>query len=244
MIVLGGRGGSGKSFFTTKGAGPIDESKFIVIDSDKFKSQLPEYKGWNAALLHDECDTLVELAQQRAQKYGLNVLHDATIKNEEGVAMRVADYKGKGYRIEGHYMFCPPEEAAKRATGRFVSGGQKAAAAGKQGELGRFVPPEVVLGNRANERNFDKLTKAFDDWSVYDNSVMGGAPKFVANKKGDKVAPGTSPQAAGQTGSTGKPASQTGSQGKAADRRYAIGDWIIRITSTTGRGGHGQRLSR
>ena len=53
LTVLGGRGGSGKSWLTGKD-GPIDASKSMVIDTDEVKSKLPEYEGWNAAQLHEE----------------------------------------------------------------------------------------------------------------------------------------------------------------------------------------------
>jgi hypothetical protein len=43
---------------------------------------------------------------------------------------------------------------------------------------GRFVPPEVILGNVDNEKNFDTLIPKFRHWSVFDNS--GTSAQFVA----------------------------------------------------------------
>jgi hypothetical protein len=82
---------------------------------------------------------------------------------------RVADYKGAGYRVEGHFMRVTPETSAKRALERFVRGG----------DTGRFVPPELLLGHNATA-NFDKAKGAMDAWEMYDNE--GKAPKLVAHR--------------------------------------------------------------
>ena len=62
---------------------------------------------------------------------------------------------------------------AKRAIGRFLNGGEK----------GRFVPPEVVMGNTKNEENFDKIKGKVDAWSFHDNSGdKESGPKLIASK--------------------------------------------------------------
>src|SRR5262249_18534158 len=77
MIMLGGRGGSGKSWITKEG--PAKGFNGIVVDADYFKSKLPEYQGWNAGQLHEESDRLVSMAQDMAMELGLNIVHDATM---------------------------------------------------------------------------------------------------------------------------------------------------------------------
>jgi uncharacterized protein len=170
MTLLGGRGGSGKSWLTKKG--PVDAAHAMVIDSDEFKQNLPGYEGWNAYYFHEECDALIDMARDMATKLGLNVVHDGTLKSPSGATQLVGHYKDQGYDIEGHYMFCPPDVATGRAMQRY----------GRGGETGRFVPPEVILENRLNERNFDMLKSQFKNWSVYDNTVeqKGVEPKLVA----------------------------------------------------------------
>jgi len=171
VVVLGGRGGSGKSWLTdTEKGGPVDKSKFILIDADHFKGELPEYQGWNAAQLHEESDLLVRRAEDRARNLGLNIVHDATLKSAKSINERVDRYAKDGYDIHGHYMHLSPEMATERATKRFARGQEKT---GK----GRFVPPEIILGNTDNEKNFDALIPLFKEWSVFDNS--GDAPRFV-----------------------------------------------------------------
>lgn len=160
FVILGGRGGSGKSQLTREG-GPVDARKFIVFDNDKIKEQIPEYKGWNAAMVHEEATHVFERAEALAREKGLNVVHDATMKTMKNSVAFAKAYKDAGYRVEGYYMFLPPHEAAKRAVERFV-------------RAGRYVPPSYVLGSRSNEETFDALKPQFDKWGLYDNNVPSG----------------------------------------------------------------------
>ena len=168
VTFLGGRGGSGKSWITKKGAGPADDTKAITLNSDDVQEHLPEYKGWNAAHTHDEAAEIVEAIESACIAGGLNTILDATMRSEGGVSKKLAKFKEAGYDVHGYYMFLPPEKAAKRALERFERGGEK----------GRYVPPEYTLGSTTNEKNFDKLTPHFKQWGVYKNT--GKAPEKVA----------------------------------------------------------------
>lgn len=175
LYVLGGRGGSGKSFITSAG-GPVNKSKALLLDADHIKGQLPEYKGWNAGQLHEESSYILELADKRATALRLNTIHDATMKSEATAATRIVNYKLTGYDVEGYYVFAPPAVAAQRSIERFVRGMEKD---GK----GRYVPPSIILGNVRNEANFDKLKGGFKKWQVWDNS--GTRPKLFAEGEND-----------------------------------------------------------
>jgi len=175
MTILGGRGGSGKSWLTGKD-GPIDASKTLVIDADYFKSQLPEYEGWNAAQLHEESDYLVQQAAQMAIAFGIHVVFDATLKSSKSAAGRIAQFETAGHDIHAFYMYASPETATERAMGRFVRGGEK----------GRFVPPEVIMGNVDNEKNFDAIIPICKRWAVYDNN-SGDKPRRVAGENDERV---------------------------------------------------------
>lgn len=164
FIILGGRGGSGKSWFRNN---IYDPSKTIVLDSDEIKEKLPEYEGWNAYEVHEESGEIFDLITDQAQRMGLNITHDATMKTPRKAVQLVRRFKGADYRIEVHYMFLPRQEAAKRAIARFL---------GKDGrKAGRYVPIEVVLGNTSNEISFDRVKELVDCWSFWDNNVL--APK-------------------------------------------------------------------
>lgn len=166
MKMLGGRGGSGKSWITDKG--PLAGDASIVLDADHVKSLLPGYEGWKASAFHEESSDVLKMIDQRALDLGVNVILDATMKSEATVAMRMALYESHGYEVEGYYMHLPPEQAATRAMARYAKGGKFD---------GRFVPPEIILGNVNNEKNFDKLSSGFRKWAVYENT--GKEPKLV-----------------------------------------------------------------
>lgn len=172
FIVLGGRGGSGKSAFTNGKINEFNAKKFIKLDSDEIKAHLPEYKGWNANQVHQESSDIFNRISQVATGMGLNVLHDATMKSGK-IAGTVQQLKALGYRVEGHYMFVPPQVSAQRALGRYLGKGPSA--------RGRLVPVDVILQNTHNERNFEALKPAFDKWSAYDN--RGSSPQLIGRKE-------------------------------------------------------------
>ena len=170
LTMLGGRGGSGKSWLTNQEkGGPVDGSKALLLDSDHIKGRLPGYEGWNAAMFHEESTDILNMADDRAIALGIHAIHDATLKSEITPALRMSLYVAAGYEVEGYYMYLSPQDATTRALKRFSKGGTF---------TGRFVPPEVVLANTDNEKNFDKLSANMRKWAVYDNS--GTAPKLVS----------------------------------------------------------------
>ena len=186
LIMLGGRGGSGKSWITQHGPlkgkaidpdHPVPEGMkngAIVIDADFIKSKLPGYEGWNASNLHEESSDVIAMVDEMALSLGVNVIHDATLKSYDSSALRMANYDGSGYEVEGYYMYAAPETAATRAMHRYSKGGKF---------TGRFVPPEVILANVNNEKNFDRLSSGFRKWAVYDNNeenTTGSGPRLVS----------------------------------------------------------------
>lgn len=178
-IILGGRGGSGKSAFTDGTLKEFDASKFLKLDSDAIKEMLkPPYEGWNAYSVHEESAHIFDAITYMAHQKGLNIIHDSTLRSD-GVGSTIAQMKSSGYRVEGHYMFLPRQVAAKRAVDRFLRKGQA--------ERGRLVPPEVVLQNTSNEKNFERLSKYFDSWSAYDNQGAKGSTPTLITRGGTSL---------------------------------------------------------
>lgn len=173
FTILGGRGGSGKSWFKGK---VYDADKAIVLDADEIKGMLPEYEGWNAAQVHEESSDILKSMLDACRQLGLNVVLDGTLNTSKSAIDKVKAFKGDGYRIEAHYMHLPRQEAAKRAVSRFL------------GKTNRYVPVDVVLSNQKNEANFDEVRKHADKWSFRDNNVPAGEePKLISqgeNKSG------------------------------------------------------------
>lgn len=166
FTVLGGRCGSGKSWF----AGQVyDPEKAIVLDADHIKGLLPEYEGWNAFSVHAESGDIFDKVTDMAAEMGLNVVHDATLKTTFAAVEKVKKFKDAGYRVEAHYMHLPRQEAAKRAVSRFL------------GKTQRYVPVDVVLSNTTNEASFDAVRKLADKWSFRDNNVpQGSEPVLIS----------------------------------------------------------------
>jgi len=174
LHLLGGRGGSGKSWFTgPKGTIPKGP---LYLNNDDFKAMLPEFKGWNAPNVHEESSEIGEQAERFARDRGLNVTIDGTMKSEATLRRRAEQFKAAGYRIEGHYMYTSPAKAAQRALERFVRGMER------NGQ-GRFVAPEYSLGSTTNEKSFDNVRPLMDTWEIYDNNVDGREPKFHSRSK-------------------------------------------------------------
>ncbi len=168
FIMLGGRGGSGKSWFEGK---VYDPAKVIKLDADEIKGMLPEYEGWNAAQIHEESSDILEKVLVEAKKNGLNVVLDATMKTEKSALKKIDYFKDAGYSVEAHYMHLPRIGAAERAVMRFM------------GKTKRYVPVDVVLANTTNEATFDKVRQLADTWSFRDNDVsMGQEPILISNQ--------------------------------------------------------------
>lgn len=176
FIILGGRGGSGKSAFTNGKLKEFDPDTFIVLDSDEIKKSLvPPYEGWNAAQVHAESSYIFEVITKLMKNKGLNFIHDSTLKTKK-VECDIMDMKESGYRIEGHYMHVPRHVSANRAVKRYLGKGPN--------ERKRLVPIEVILDNTENEKNFDSMKKHFNKWSAWDNQVQKGElPKLISRSK-------------------------------------------------------------
>jgi predicted kinase len=176
MIMLGGRGGSGKSWFKNN---VYDPNKYVILDADAIKEELPEYKGWNAYQVHEESSDILEQMIAYCKRERLNVVIDMTMKTPKSAYERLALFKEKGYRTEAHYMHLPPQEAAKRAINRYRNGEKE------NDYKGRFVPPETILKMRQNEETFDQIKGLVDDWSFRD-STNGFPPTLISRKSGGK----------------------------------------------------------
>ena len=184
LYILGGRGGSGKGWYTDGERGGTLASmkgKAIYINNDDVKEMLPEYKGWNAGPLHEEASDIAEEVERFARENGLNVIVDATLKSEGSLEKRMKEYKAAGYKISGHYMYASPATAAQRALERFVGGNDE------NGEGGRFVPPEYTLvESTTNENTFDNFRDQMDHWEIYDNMKDDWPkPPRLHSRKGD-----------------------------------------------------------
>lgn len=190
LIILGGRGGSGKSLFTKKdketgklvlGDDGYDKDKYLVVDPDSYKERLPEYKslvdkkdpraGLNAWEVHEESSFMKKAMLKWAKDKGINIVLDGTLANYGSTAKTIAEFKKAGYDVEGAYMRLPREKSAVRGVNRGMN----------IAEGGRWVPSELMLAMTDNEENFIKMIPEFTKWSIYDNDVpLGTRAKMIA----------------------------------------------------------------
>ncbi len=175
-VVLGGRGGAGKSYFTSKD-GPLGDyvNHAIYINADDLQEKLPGYEGWNAALYHEEASHIADLLEQRCRTSGLNVIHDATMRTWISSAARIAAYQRRGYAVKSYFVDCKPETSVDRAVRRFMS-------------TGRYVSPTYLMGSTSNLESFKKLRDFCDDWQEYTSEGVP-KPKLVESKANPAGAP-------------------------------------------------------
>lgn len=176
FTIFGGRAGSGKGALSKtkadKGLNVVDETKTIILDSDAIKALLPGYQGWNAFLYHEESSYVMKRIMKIARRLKLNVVVDGTMSKMGTITRNISDFKAVGYEVDGYYMFVPPQESARRAILRWRT---------KKGNYkGRYVPTEIALGMIENEAVWDAVQHEFRKWRFYDNQVIGGTPKLMA----------------------------------------------------------------
>lgn len=175
FIMLGGRGGSGKSKFNGL---VYDKNNYIVLDADAIKEKLPEYTGFNAFEVHEESSHILKEAIATAQELGLNVVLDGTMKSLNSSEKHLKGFKDAGYNIEMYYMHLPREISTQRALGRFM----KTKDVREKGQIGRYVPLDVLLSMKDNEKNFDNLKHYASKWAFYSNKdiLPNEKPKLIA----------------------------------------------------------------
>lgn len=178
FIMLGGRGGSGKSNFDSsrnKEYGVYSSKSSVVIDPDAIKEMLPEYNPSKAHLTHEESSHIADRIRSTARKMGLNVVMDVTMRSD--LSRTMDSFKKKGYRTEAHFMHRAPEYALEGAVRRWNAESvvknplNKTA---KKFDKGRLVPYYIVEGNVNNEKNFDRIAAKTDHWSVVSNRAKEG----------------------------------------------------------------------
>jgi len=195
-VMSGGLGGAGKTSVLREHAG-IDPGQYFTINPDDVKEEMarrglvPEVPGHpdlspmeRAALVHAESRRIAELMADMAYRDRRNVIWDITMGSPEEISTRVNAMRANGYRdISGVFVDIPVEVSVERALGRYRQGADELRAGSGLG--GRFVPPDVIRsyltphGTTMNKDAFLGMRSMFDDWSMFDNSVWGRAPRLV-----------------------------------------------------------------
>ncbi len=166
VIMLGGRGGAGKSQFEGM---VYTKDKYLLLNSDEFKKMLPEYKGFNANEVHRESGDLLAMAEKLAVANGYNIVIDATMSGKKSTKEKMEMFKNAGYQIDMYFMHLPCKISTMRGIKRFVSKPN-----------GRYVPFSVLTDMTECEQNFYDLLPYATNWAFFTN--LGGyktGPKFI-----------------------------------------------------------------
>lgn len=190
LVMLGGRAGAGKSWFTNKEKnGLYNPDEFIVLDADVIKGgvkdekgnelcpPLPEYEKWNAGTVHEESSDINKKLIDMAMKMGLNVIIDGTMNDPQKAVKQVQDFKKAGYFTSCDYMFTPMQESMKRACGRFKTR--------KNDYSGHFVPLGIMTKMTQNEDAFEAVKNIVDRYSFRDNFNQTNGMATLICQKGD-----------------------------------------------------------
>ncbi len=174
VIMLGGRGGAGKSQFEGM---VYTQDEYLLLNSDEFKKLLPEYKGYNANEVHRESGDLLAMAEKLAVAHRYHVVIDATMSGRKSTQAKIEMFQKAGYQIDMYFMHLPCKISTMRGIKRFVSKPN-----------GRYVPFVVLTDMTACEQNFYDLLPYATNWAFFTN--LGGyktGPKFIDGNKNPLV---------------------------------------------------------
>jgi predicted ABC-type ATPase len=171
-IVVVGLPGSGK---TTVEAYVLKQLKIecTAASADDVQSRLPEYRGWNADLLHLESRDVVEdslLPRAIAERH--NLLIEGTGRDPARAIVIVDSLSHAGYDVHLIRTNLPAAKAAYRAWHRFRRGAFQLKLA--ESDSGRFISPRFIatfFGTRPAE-TYQKLKShpAVIHWVTFDTS--------------------------------------------------------------------------
>lgn len=181
LVLYAGAGGSGKTtalgqYLPGEGDAKAKAGRFITINADDVKDKLPEYTGYNAALVHEESAHIAEnLALKAAMRANRNVLFDGTGKTAAKYLDIARDARALGYDVHLMYSSVESLTSTQRAVSRFL----------KMVERGdpkpRYVDPSYLL--RVVDAKPDKTYTTMKASGLIDRAVKvdnnGTAPRLV-----------------------------------------------------------------
>ena len=207
LVVLAGRGGSGKSAFGYADDGSTGSFHLgfysrsaVLLDPDQIKKDLyaqsvksgaypkdkafdPEKSG--AGYWHEESSHVTKVIQNRmlemaSRGYRADVVFDLTLASNKGTLM--GRFRDAGFQTTLANMNIPPQNSAEQAVARFLKGG-------RDGAGGRLVPVGVIAKSKNNEANFDEMITMRSDkgfpvvgsWHIYTMREFGKPPALVAS---------------------------------------------------------------
>lgn len=167
-VLMGGAPGSGKSTFLKKNAPFLTSDLIWKIDADEVRSQLPEYKGWNAPATHEEARDIVDqLLTTYDEPCKHDILYDGTMSNAKKYIPLIRKLKQQGYKVFIAYMEVPKEVSIERALSRYQNNN------GSTTEYGRYVPMHVIDDFfRTGAEGYENIKNAVDGYIKMDSQTQ------------------------------------------------------------------------
>jgi predicted ABC-type ATPase len=182
---MGGSPASGKSTFLKKYRPYLLEEEILKVDADEIRSQLPEYKGFNATQTHLETKDIVNLLLSD-RNIGIpcrfDLIYDGTMNNTKSYLPLIALLKSLGYRIYVVYIDNVPKDVIeRRALERYK-------------RSGRFVPLEVIDDFFTKGKSaLNEIKKEVDGYMIVDGSdsnyhvIEKGGMQLPKNRRYSKI---------------------------------------------------------
>lgn len=176
-ILTGGVPGSGKSTFIKNNLEEYLGNEIFHLDGDLIKESLPEYKGWNAPVVHNESGFIVNKAIEHIgqDKCRYDVIFDGTMNNEKKYNGLIEKLHRLGYKVFLIYFLVDKETAMSRVVSRYI-------------HRGRFINPETINsffkdnGEPYGEELFKKLRKLGDGYIE-----VNGKTGDIIKQGGEKI---------------------------------------------------------
>jgi predicted ABC-type ATPase len=170
-FVIGGPG-AGKS---TISEGIANRMGAKIVDSDFFKTRLPEFDGGAAAQrVHKESTMIRDMALRKATASGDNLVLETVSPKVEDIKGWIAEAKEKGYTTHVAFADVPMDISIPRAIQRYH-------------ETGRFVDPAYIYHDVGHgpAASFEAARGHPDvaSWEHYDNSIEGQPPRRTASSQ-------------------------------------------------------------
>lgn len=151
----------------------MSPDRVTVLDPDEIKTELPEYRGWNAALVHDESAEVFDRILEKAVRDKHHCMFDTTGRDANFMLKMVNHFHKRGYDVSVVNNAVNSETAAFRAVRRFVGGAFNRDTT--PARMGRYVPVDFVYHGVDGKPDrvyrtlkSDKRVKAYESWDLND----------------------------------------------------------------------------
>jgi hypothetical protein len=169
IVFMAGLPASGKTF-ATKGIfkkasddglllEDADGHKYVVLNADDLKNELPEYEGTNAAEVHEESSQLNKQLVELAKEMDVSIVIDGVLSNEKKATKQLNAFKKAKYKSSLIYVDVPGEQSITQAHERYK-------------RSNRFVDPTIIMdATEGVNRTISSLNSQVDSFKQIDNTM-------------------------------------------------------------------------